>query len=81
MHVEIYTKNYQVSRFFNLMIAKYTMYLVFSMFLHFPLCSGEYQSREKCTRVNLTQSCKSGKLKLSTWILLNIHLSKFNTLI
>ena len=33
--------------------------------IHFPLCLQEYQSREKCIRVNLTLFCKSGKLKPS----------------
>ena len=37
----------------------------FSTCIHFPLCLREYQSREKCIRVNLTQSCKSGRSKLS----------------
>ena len=35
---------------------RYTVYQVFSACIHFPVCSREYQSREKCIRVNLTQS-------------------------
>ena len=33
-----------------------TVYQVFSACIHFPLCSREYQSHEKCIRINLTQS-------------------------
>ena len=33
-----------------------TVYQVFSVCIHFPLCSREYKGREKCIRVNLTQS-------------------------
>ena len=34
----------------------YTVYQVFSAWIHFPLCSREYRSRDKCIRVNMTQS-------------------------
>ena len=35
-----------------------TVLQVFSACIHCPLCSREYQNREKFNRVNLTQSCK-----------------------
>ena len=40
-----------------------TLYQFVSACIHFQLCSGESQSREKC--VTLTLSCKISRLKLS----------------
>ena len=45
--------------------APITVHQVFSTSIHFQLCSQEYQSHEKCIRVNFIQSCKSGRCRLS----------------
>ena len=39
-------------------VMRNTVYQVLSACIHFPLCSREYQNREKFNRENLTQSCK-----------------------
>ena len=51
-----------------------TVYQVFSACIHFPLCSREYQNREKFNRVNLTQLLANNvDFKTLTWISWKIH--------
>ena len=64
-----YTQNWISSNFCPLTCNTiYTVYQVLSACIHFPLCSREYQNREKCIRVNLTQSLANQVDWAVTWI-------------